>query len=217
MRLVEVVMLMGAHCVSPVEQTQMMTDVAKVQCAVVVTQDTDKGTTAVTPPEAATNPQVMAAIERMHIASVAMLNGGATIEPARAPAGSPTREIKLPVARAPVVPEPAAPVANDVTSNDAGGNAAPVKPIAATQVTTPSAPVEKKVATLAPPPPKGASAKSAEGPKKTHAASPQKSSAAKHANQCKAPSVLKWYRTSDGGKKYHCVKPARDNAPNQLY
>ena len=42
MRLIEVVMLVGAHCVSPVEHSQMMTDAAKVQCAVVIEKDTDR-------------------------------------------------------------------------------------------------------------------------------------------------------------------------------
>ena len=84
MRLVEVVMLMGAHCVSPVEHSQMMTDAAKVQCAVVIEKDTDKGTLTVTPPEAAGDPQVAAAVARFDAAA-----SSTRIVPARAPAGSP--------------------------------------------------------------------------------------------------------------------------------
>ena len=78
MRLVEVVMLMGAHCVSPVEHTQMMTDAAKGQCAVVIEKDTDTGTMIVTPGGAASDPQVIAAIERFRVAPADPLTGGGT-------------------------------------------------------------------------------------------------------------------------------------------
>jgi len=90
MRLVEVVMLMGAHCVSPVEHSALVTEAGKVQCAVVIEKDTDRGTMTVTPGGAASDPQVMAAIERFRTAPVDPLTGGGTkIVPAWAPAGSP--------------------------------------------------------------------------------------------------------------------------------
>jgi hypothetical protein len=211
MRLVEVVMLMGAHCVSPVEHSQMMTEAAKVQCAVVIEKDTDQGTLTVTPQEAATNPQVVDAIARFDAVHAAEMSGGTTrIVPAWAPAGSPTSEVKLPVARTPVTQDTAPPVATDVTANEGETTAAP-------QAAPTPPQVAQKVATLAPPPPKRAAAKTATVPKASKPAKAQKATATKPARLCKGATTTKWHITADGKKKYYCVKTAGDSTPDQLY
>ena len=206
MRLVEVVMLMGAHCVSPVEHSQMMTDAAKVQCAVVIEKDTERGTMTVTPEAAAQDPQVAAAVARFRAAPVDAANGaGSRIVPAWAPAGSPTTEIKRPAAGSQPLPEPVAPAFDE----PAPAQDTPA-PAAVTDV--PPAKAETKVAVTTPPPPKRAPARLAERkkPAKVQVA------AAKPA-QCKGGATARWHTTSDGRKKYRCVKPTGDSAPDQLY
>jgi hypothetical protein len=231
MRLVEVVMLMGAHCVSPVEHTQMMTDAAKVQCAVVIEKDTDTGTMTVTPGGAANDPQVVAAIERFRVAPVDPLTGGGTkIVPAWAPAGTPPVEIKPPAVKASAMPEPIVPPTDERSiatpgpaptppapapaATAASPVAADPAPARAAAATKPAAPRETKVATLAPPPQKRQAAKPA--PAKVAPATRQPA-AAKQSAQCKGTAVAKWYKSGDGHRKYRCVKPTGDGAPAQLY
>lgn len=220
MRLVEVVMLMGAHCVSPVEHSQMMTDAAKVQCAVVIEKDTDKGTMTVTPAQAAGDPQVMAAVERFKQSPAdGLTSGGTKIVPAWAPAGSPPVEIKAPTAKVTVAPEPIAPPPEAVgsTAADATDTSATDQPpqADAKTVAQPKAePPPKQVASLATPPQKRSAAKAA-APRKPARATP--AAAPKSAASCKGAAVAKWYKTADGKRKYRCVKPVSDSAPDQLY
>lgn len=203
MRLIEVVMLVGAHCVSPVEHTEMTTDATKVQCAVVMEKDTERGTLTVTPREAASNPLVAAAVERFRLAPTDG-PGGTRIVPAWAAAGSPATEIKRPA-------QPPASVAATVT-------AAPPPPVSEAPTTASDAQeAEQKLATLSPPPPKVSPAKPATAPRVKKPAKAQAAAAAKPGSQCKGSAVAKWYKTADGRKKYRCVKPASDNAPDQLY
>ncbi|MFO1132634.1 MAG: hypothetical protein U1E16_11590 [Hyphomicrobiales bacterium] len=230
MRLVEVVMLMGAHCVSPVEHSQMMTDAAKVRCAVVIEKDTDRGIMTVTPGEAASDPQVMAAIERFRTAPVDPLtSGGTKIVPAWAPAGSPPVEVKLPptatAAASPpaTVPPPIAPPADEPAAADAVSDAAPPATAATADAPPPAraakpAP-ETKVATLVPPPQKRAAVTKAPARQQTARQQPANATAPapKSSGQCKGDAVPKWYKAADGHRKYRCVKPTGDAAPDQLY
>ena len=217
MRLVEVVMLMGAHCVSPVEHSQMMTDAAKVQCAVVIEKDTDRGTMTITPAGAANDPQVMAAVNRFRLAPENPLAGSGTrIVPAWAPAGSPPVEIKPPAAKIAVAPEPIAPPpeADAAVPADESAAAAPDATPAPAARQAPAK--ERKVATLAAPPQKRPPAKAAAAKKQP--AQPQATPApTKVSAQCKGAAVAKWYKTADGKRKYRCVRPASDSAPDQLY
>ena len=218
MRLVEVVMLMGAHCVSPVEHTPMMTDATKVQCAVVIEKDTDSGAMSVTPREAERDPQVAAAMERFRLAPVDGV-GGTTIVPAWAPAGAPTTEVKLPPPKAPprgemaVVPEAAAPSPADDTAALLGRPPAANATAEGAKAKDVPAP-EQKIATLSPPPRKPAPARAAAAPAKK---APTKIQKARQSSQCKGTAVARWYTTSDGRKKYRCVKPGSDRTPAQLY
>lgn len=221
MRLVEVVMLMGAHCVSPVEHTPMMTDATKVQCAVVIEKDTESGTMLVTPPEAAADPQVAAAVERFRLAPTDGF-GGTKIVPAWAPAGSPTSEVKLPPAKVPPLPETANVPKAAAPSPTADAVAAPDKPAAASpSMNSPTAKdvpsSDLKVATLSPPPQKPARAKAAASPARKAPAKLRPAALPKPSSQCKGSSVARWYTTAEGRKKYRCVKPVSGRAPAQLY
>ena len=202
MKLVEVVMLMGAHCVSPVEQSQMMTDATKVQCAVVIEKDTDKGTLTVNPREAAADPLVAAAVARFAAAPVDPFSrGGTRIVPARAPAGAPPVELKAPAAPA-AVPPPASPPAVEAS-------------------VVANAEAKQEVAVLAPAKPQRPSGKPAPAAKQpVEAKAPDaKSADAKPKGQCKGAAVAKWYKAADGHRKYRCVRPepAGYRTPNQLY
>ena len=93
MKLIEVVVLMGAHCISPIQSTEAVTEAAKVQCAAVVEKDAQQGTVRVIPAGAANHPQVVAVIDRFN----AGLPPGTRIEPAYAPPGG-----SIPAGRRPV-------------------------------------------------------------------------------------------------------------------
>ncbi len=204
MKLVEVVMLVGAHCVSPVEQSQMMTDATKVQCAVVIEKDTEKGTLTVTPPDAAADPLVAAAVARFGAAPVdPFSNGGTRIVPARAPAGAPAVAVKVPDIPVTIPPQVAAAVAPPAPP--AGESGVLARPEA-----------EQELAVLAP-------ARQQRPPAKTVPAARQpaeaKAPSAKTKGQCKGTAVAKWYTAADGHRRYRCVRPepAGHKIPAQLY
>ncbi|MCA3555134.1 hypothetical protein [Aestuariivirga sp.] len=195
-------MLMGAHCVSPVEQGAMMTQATKVQCAVMIEKDTDRGTLVVTPPDAASEPQVAAAMTRFAPAAgpAGPQDSGPTrIVPASAPAGAPASEIKLPPAGA----RPAALTALPADQPDGAMSPPP---------DTKAAPVaDTTVATLVPPPPKRPAA-AAGTPKRN-----VQPAAARKPVQCKSGTVSRWTRTADGKRLYRCVTPGGDSALSQIY
>lgn len=85
MKLIEVVVLLGAHCISPVQHADAVTEVGKVQCAVMVEQDTDTGRVKVTPREAETRPEVAAVLKRIADGNAAGPAPGTMITPAWAP------------------------------------------------------------------------------------------------------------------------------------
>lgn len=205
MRLIEVIMLMGAHCVSPVEHSALVTDATKVQCAVVMEKDTTRGTLTVMPPGAVADPQVAAAAERFRLAPVDGADG-TSIVPAWAPAGSPPLEAKRP---APVLP-PADLATEGQPAREPVSQAPAARPAASTEP-------ERQLATLLPPPPRRSPAKATAAPGKPKAARTQRAAAPKSAGQCKGSAVANWYTTADGRKKYRCVKPTGDSASNQLY
>jgi len=60
MNLVEVVILVGAQCLSPMESGEGVTEVGKVRCAVLVLQDPATAEVDFVPPSAATDPAVIA-------------------------------------------------------------------------------------------------------------------------------------------------------------
>lgn len=226
MRLVEVVVLMGAHCISPVEHTQMTTEVGKVQCAVVIEKDTDRNTVRVTPETAARDPRVAAAIA--HIG----LPDGTRIVPAFAPAGSPATVTQMPAAQPqpdaghmasaaaqPITPEtgmaaadaPSAAAGDDLKTT-ADANVIQEDPSARKTVTVAEA--TKPAAT--PAPARKPAAAQPQPARKQVAAADQ---APKQKNQCKGSAVPKWYKTADGHRKFRCVRPVptSDKPVPQLY
>jgi hypothetical protein len=64
MTLIEVVILAGVQCLSPVEAAEGTTIVGKVPCAVLIRLNEETGKVAFTPPSAASNPQVIAMLVR---------------------------------------------------------------------------------------------------------------------------------------------------------
>lgn len=212
MRLVEVVVLMGAHCISPVEHSQLMTEAAKVQCAVVVEKDTDRGTLRVTPETASADPRVAAAVA--HLTGVAQR--GARIVPAGAPPATAT--LQLPRAASTAAPaQPAiAPPTDDRVQAD-GEIATPEVPTAPDGVAEPA--TQKVVA--APPAEKAENKPRGDKSQAQKAPAPVKLAEAqpKQGGHCKGAAVPKWYKTPDGHRKYRCVRPVptSDTPPATLY
>ena len=128
MKLIEVVVLMGAHCISPVQHSNAVTEAAKVQCAVVVERDTEKGSTRVLPAAAANRPEVVAVLRRLNGGVQADIPPGTRIEPAFA----------LPGGNATATPAAAQPVPSEITAA-----APPVQPPDA----APTPPAEEKAPT----------------------------------------------------------------------
>jgi hypothetical protein len=60
MNLVEVVILVGAQCLSPMESGPGLTEVGNVPCAVLIRQDPQTNEVEIIPPAAATDPDVIA-------------------------------------------------------------------------------------------------------------------------------------------------------------
>lgn len=105
MKLVEVVILVGSQCISPLQQAPHATEAGKVDCAVLIHRDTETGAFAVVPPGAYGHPEVRMALQRS-------LNGGAAAPApkvvADAPPQPPEPEAAPPPPRTTVIePQPA--------------------------------------------------------------------------------------------------------------
>ena len=83
MKIVAIVLLMSAQCVSPVQQSQGITEAAKVQCAALVETDADTGSWKITPEAAAADQRVLAAIARLKAQAAAAREP--TVVPVAAP------------------------------------------------------------------------------------------------------------------------------------
>jgi hypothetical protein len=81
MTLIEVVILAGVQCLSPVEAAEGTTIIGKVPCAALIRLDEDTGEVDFTPPSAASNRQVIAMLVKSDEAEAP-----AVPEPAGAPA-----------------------------------------------------------------------------------------------------------------------------------
>lgn len=188
MKLIEVVVLMGAHCISPVQSSEAATDVAKVQCAVVIEKDTDAGTIRIVPAGASREPQVAAVLERLDGDSPAAAASGTTIQPAFAPPGSAAAAVPDKALTSPAPPPaPAAPAAAEEPSTEAAS-------------AEPAADVEDAPAKPEKPaPPVKAKAKKDKTEKPAAAAKPS--------SKCKGSAQPKWYTNDEGRRKYRCVLP----------
>lgn len=177
MKLIEVVVLLGAHCVSPVQQADAVTEVGKVQCAVMVEQDTGTGRVTVTPREATARPEVAEVLNRIAAGSAAGAAPDTMIEPAWAP---PASQQNAP---------PAKPLSG-------------FKPEAAASAPAPSAGQEAEPPVVAKPGPAPVKKPAAEKKK----AAAKTKSAKRSANQCKGGASPQWYTTDEGKKRYRCVR-----------
>lgn len=106
MKTIEIVMLMGAHCISPVEQTGVATVASKVQCAVVIERDSEAGTLRIVPAGASRQPEVAAVLQRLVSDEAAPGNAPTAVAPA------PSADIQPPAP--PAKAAPASAPANDV-------------------------------------------------------------------------------------------------------
>ncbi len=177
MKLIEVVVLLGAHCISPVQQADAVTEVGKVQCAVMVEQDTATGRVLVTPPEAAARPEVAEVLNRIAAGSAAGPAPDTMIEPAWAPPASQRN----------------APQAKPLSG---------FKPETAATAPALSAEQEAEAPVVAKPDPAPVKKPAAEKKKATA----KTKSAKRSANQCKGSASPQWYTTAEGKKKYRCVR-----------
>jgi hypothetical protein len=106
MRLIEVVILAGSQCVSPIQGSEGLTEVVKVPCAVLVRHDAATDEVEILPPGAATDPQVIAVLVKPS-APAAAAAPAETIVPVSAPETiTPEKVEKKSQARAPAA-EPA--------------------------------------------------------------------------------------------------------------
>lgn len=83
MNLIEVVILAGAQCLSPIQSADAATVAGKVPCAVLIHMNPDTGDVEFTPPTAATDPQVIASLVKTEDAdstAMEMAPGGPTPE-----------------------------------------------------------------------------------------------------------------------------------------
>ncbi len=180
MKLIEVVVLAGAHCISPVQQTGAATEIAKVQCAVVIEKDTVAGTLRIVPAGSSRKPEVVAVLERLDREQPAT-----TIEPAFAPPVTPPASIAPETAKVPI--------------------AGPQQKIAAQPSAEVAPPIEETAKAEAP-----AEAEKPAAPKKpaTKKSGTGKAEAeAKSASKCLGDAKPKWYTNAEGRRKYRCVLP----------
>ena len=90
MKLIEIVVLVGAHCVSPVQHTTNATEAGKVHCAVVIEKDTQAGTLRIVPAGASREPEVVAVLNRLDTAALverrpSMVSAAMALVPKRRP------------------------------------------------------------------------------------------------------------------------------------
>ncbi len=62
MKLVQIVLLFGSHCVSPMEHMEGLSEVGKVPCAIIVHRDTETNAVTTEPPGLAAAPEVVAVL-----------------------------------------------------------------------------------------------------------------------------------------------------------
>jgi hypothetical protein len=201
MKLIEVVVLAGAHCISPVQQTGAATEVAKVQCAVVIEKDTQAGTLRIVPAGSSREPQVVAVLERLDREESGTFIAPASAPPGPTPQASPPETTQLP-ATGPKQQIAAEPTAADTAPSSADPVMAAEAPASAEEpakAKTAEEPAEAKTAEAKKPDVKKTGAKKAEtGKAKTAAKTPSK---------CLGEAKPKWYTAEDGRRKYRCVLP----------
>ena len=224
MKLVEVVFLIGSHCVSPIQHTVPVTEVFKVQCAVVVERDTLANSVVITPDTESANPLVIAAVERLQSAANPASGPERPQDDGTASAATP----ELPPAADPAgnapVPAPASTTLANETPVDLRQRAAltefRARPevIGTNESQDPPAEVEGDDA----PPPTTEAASGVEEatppelkpkPRATRTAKKSKARIKPGDSRCGRGRTAVWYTNRDGRRKYRC---RRSSGP-QLY
>lgn len=207
MKLVEVVILAGTHCISPLQHADGLTDAGKVSCAVIVEKDSETNTVTVMPSWQAGAPEVRLAIGGRRNSLPGAQAAAAPelrIEPAAArpsPAAPPPRPEEPDQARTPSEPPPSvADVKTPVAANQPEGAAPDVTTTQPRDADQPDAEVDQnskaqdrptQVAALDSAPPKS-----------------QRTARAK-SGECMGEARPAWYTNKDGRRKYRCVKPGK--------
>ena len=207
MKLVEVVILAGTHCISPLQHADGLTDAGKVSCAVIVEKDSETNTVTVMPSWQAGAPEVRLAIggnrnslPGPQVATAPELR----IEPA---AARPTPAAPPP---SPAAPDPALTPSEQLPAT-AGGETppAPNQPEDAAQD-----PAETQLGDAG-----QSDVMASENPKAQDRpvrvaaleSAPPKLQRTIRANSgaCMGEARPAWYTNKDGRRKYRCVKPGK--------
>ncbi|MFN4143668.1 hypothetical protein [Aestuariivirga sp.] len=120
MRLIEIVILAGAQCMSPIESAEGLTQVSKVPCAVLVRQDPETSAVEIVPRSASTDPDVIAMLLQPRAPGTEVA-AAPTIEPASIEEQSPGAEVPLPT------PRDAAPARDKAEPHEEKAQAKPAK------------------------------------------------------------------------------------------
>ncbi len=202
MKLVEVVILAGTHCISPLQHTDGLTDAAKVSCAVIVEKDTAANTISVMPPWQANAPEVRMAIsagpDALPGAEIAA-NKALRIEPAAAP----------PIAVPPPPPasenaDAPASLPKENTEPDLANQSA--EDPAAAEQDQPQDAESDAVKEAAPKKAQDRPVRLAEANQPLR--KPSRTARASN-GQCLGAARPAWYTNKDGRRKYRCVLPGK--------
>jgi hypothetical protein len=213
MKLVEVIILAGAHCISPLQHEDGLTSVTKVSCAVIVERDSETNRVAITPPSMAGAPEVRLALAatRKPVKAEVDVMAASPATPATAPATPPATARALRIEPAAAAPERAPPPPAATRLPD------PLPPPASADADSArSAGAEIPPASEAQP----QDAERADTAVDTSVKSPRRSvrmadagdsaGAARRTGkgasaQCRGAARPAWYTNKDGRRKYRCV------------
>jgi hypothetical protein len=206
MKLVEVVILTGMQCISPVQNTSQATVAAKVWCAVVVEKDTVANAIVVTPQAQANHPAVQGVLQRLSPVAPAQIKS--------APLNTPPTDVLS--EQRPSMPVPDAGAPADRVQQQAQPEAIAPKPIprpdvAAGKPTETSSPeTESETGSTASIDTAPAAAPKAKPDDSKTAAAPQPN-VNKRNGQCTGSAKPVWYTNKEGRRKYRCRRSAGGN------
>lgn len=228
MKLIEVIILTGVHCASPVQHTPQATEAGKVWCAVIVEADSVTKIAEVTPPEEARNPLVVAALKRLDAtvamppapepppvdldaiaAQVAAIPGSASPPPLDQPEEVP-RLTAAPPAISPEVETPDSASADPATAEGEPQPASSQPELPEPEATAPEADPAADAADQQPGTETAAVEEEPPAPRtKARTAKPKKKKAStkRRSDVCGKTRQAVWYTNKDGKRKYRCRKP----------
>jgi hypothetical protein len=232
MKLVEVVVLVGAQCVSPVQHAPHMTVAGKVPCAVLIHADQNSRHVAVTPAAQQQHPKV-----RLALARIAGAGTPQALPPAETPAtaGPPVASADVP---SPPVPEPQIAAAAGIGAvPSADDRRERIEPASSVQGSLdglelkdtiqieadPAAGDDTQVAAVEPDTGAAETPEPAKEPPKRRKTARSTATDSKIAQMtaniktvCRYPRVAKWYKNKSGRLKYRCAVSGK-SAKQGLY